>query len=114
MDGIEVVVVVDVVVVVVVVIVVVVVVVAVVVVVVGASGQSFSSEPSGTQWVTPSHLNFMGIDQNWHGNWLWTVGVTGVDTSGVDTFDVDVDIVDVSDERKTKYWNQNESIWLWN
>ena len=42
---------------------------------VGTSVQSCSSEPSGTQWVMPSHLNLNGIDQNWHWNWLSTVGV---------------------------------------
>ena len=42
---------------------------------VGTSGQSCSSERSGTQWVMPSHLNLNGIDQNWHWNWLSAVGV---------------------------------------
>ena len=63
---------------------------------VGASGQSCSSEPSGTQWVIPSHLNFKGIDQNWHWNWLSTIGVNDVDTFAVDVEIVDVSGVDIS------------------
>ena len=63
---------------------------------VGASGQSCSSEPSGTQWVIPSHLNLNGIDQNWHWNWLSIVGVNDVDTFAVDNEIVDVSGVDIS------------------
>ena len=63
---------------------------------VGASGQSCSSEPSGTQWVIPSHLNFKGIDQNWHWNWLSIIGVNDVDTFAVDVEIVDVSGVDIS------------------
>ena len=59
----------------------------------GASGQSCSSDPSGTQWVTPSHLNSNGIDTNWHWNRLSTVVVNDVDifAADVDTFVVDLD-----------------------
>ena len=63
---------------------------------VGASGQSCSSNPSGTQWVIPSHLNFKGIDQNWHWNWLSIVGINDVDTFAVDVEIDDVSGVDIS------------------
>ena len=62
----------------------------------GASGQSFSSDPSGTQWVIPSHLNFKGIGQYWHWNWLSLIGVNDVDTFAVDVEMVDVSGVDIS------------------
>ena len=63
---------------------------------VGASGQSCSSKPSGKQLVTPSHLNFNGIDQNWHWNRLSIIGVNDVDTFAVDVEMVDVSCVDIS------------------
>ena len=60
--------------------------------IVGASGQSCSSEPSGMQWIVPSHLNCNGIEYNWHWNWLSTVGFNNLGSfaADVDTFAVDV------------------------
>ena len=63
---------------------------------VGASRQSCSSEPSGMQWVVPSHLSFNGIGYNWHWNWPSTIGLNDVETFAVDVDNFDVSGVDVS------------------